>query len=96
MELWIRSQDKLKLLKVNDIAIVKECAYKDWCIETKIGQEYILKDAWYIFINNIKVATYFNEERALEVLDEIQERLTRFNTTADYGCVSNIYEMPKE
>ena len=63
MELWIRSQDNYeaninkRLIKANDIAL-------DYCGEN---------DGYYILTNNIEVAYYHSEERALEVLDEIQK-----------------------
>ena len=106
MELWIRSQDKKRFIKTNDIAIEHTSTYVDWCIETKYGQDYILRDAWYIVINNVKVATYFSEERALEVLDEIQKLINNdgyideeeYNKSS--GCYHQknikVYEMPSE
>ena len=74
MELWIRSQNKKKLYKCDEIDLEKD-AFKDWCIETKIGNDYVVKDSWCIYINNKLFGRYFNEERALEVLDEIQQIL---------------------
>lgn len=60
MELWIRSQDKKRLTKVEDLYIVHDdnnlCDY--------IG-------------NNLvgHLAKYTKKERALEVLDEIQQKI---------------------
>jgi hypothetical protein len=59
MELWIRSQDKEKLLKVNDIAIEMNMIYG-----------YFDKNTEYEHLG-----TYATKERALEVLDEIQSLL---------------------
>ena len=58
MELWIRSQDKIKL--------VNNC---NLYISSEIKNEYIIED-----LNNkyLKLGTYKTKERALEVLDEIQ------------------------
>lgn len=57
MELWIRSQDKEKLLKANDIAIEKNMIYG-----------YFDKSTEYEHLG-----TYKSKERALEVLDDIVE-----------------------
>jgi hypothetical protein len=58
MELWIRSQDKMKLIRVIDIGIFEEqegyTIYYDDSIDNMLG-------------------TYATKERALEVLDEIQK-----------------------
>lgn len=74
MELWIRSQDRKRLYKATELFIEKDI-YKDWCIETEIGHDYITKDVWYICVNQARLGKYFNEERALEVLNEIQNIL---------------------
>ena len=58
MELWIRTQDKKDLIKVDYISY-----------EIAIEDKHIL---WY---KSIDLGTYKTEERALEVLDEIQELL---------------------
>ena len=59
MELWIRSQDKETLIKANDITIEQNMI---------IG--YFDKDTEYEYLG-----TYKSKERALEVLDEIQNIL---------------------
>lgn len=56
MDLWIRSQDREKLLKVNDIAI-----------EMNIIYGYFDKNTEYECLG-----TYKSKERALQILDEIQ------------------------
>ena len=56
MELWIRSQDKEKLLKVDEIHL-------------GLNKQYINSVIW---VNNWIVGEYATKERALEVLDEIQ------------------------
>ena len=90
MELWIRSQDRKRLYKATELFIEKDI-YKDWCIETEIGHDYITKDVWYICVNQARLGKYFNEERALEVLDEIQDLLQN----AYVGSVNRIvYQMP--
>ena len=85
MELWIRSQNKGTLMKVEIL-----------------GQtDGIIKA--YFSNGNIELGTYKNVERALEVLDEIQNALLE-NDRYDFTqppVLSNItnnliFEMPKE
>ena len=70
--MWVRSQDRKRLYKATELFIEKDI-YKDWCIETEIGHDYITKDVWYICVNQARLGKYFNEERAIEVLDEIEK-----------------------
>lgn len=109
MELWIRSQDKEKLLKCNDIAIKNHRydtmdEYGNRCINYK-GYEivgYFDKNTEYETLG-----TYKTKERALEVLDEIHQRLINLQcieiTGADFisqqmkrNGVDCVYEMPKK
>lgn len=82
MELWIRSQDRKLLCRPNKIFI----------------DEYFEKDAYGRFEirSDWGVLGIYTEQKALEVLDEIQEKVKQFNIKTDYGCTSNVYEMPKE
>ena len=87
MELWIRSQDKEKLVKANDIAIEMNMIYG-----------YFDKNTEYEHLGS-----YATKERALDVLDEIQNFML---CNREYGYTANvyinelakcyIYEMPKE
>ena len=98
MELWIRSQDKKKLVKCESISVGGYKSHKDetalWCGQFNCG-------------------TYKTEKRALEVLDEIQNKI-RFISENPNGYYvkdneewnkydkgtfmmpSNVYEMPKD
>ena len=91
MELWVRSQDKKRLLKIDDIGIVDYNGYY-YVVGYKNDKE-------------IKLGEYgfHTATRALEVLNEIQEaQLGNYH----YRCPSNVkvsnkedtivYEMPKE
>lgn len=91
MELWVRSQDKKRLMKVNGLHYV-EC-----------GNTYIINGYGTNEYDNYDIGIYETKERALEVMDEIQEaQLGNYH----YRCPSNvkvsnngnmiIYEMPKE
>lgn len=51
---------------------------------------------WCIYNGDDELGFYENEERALEVLDEIQGILVQYNPLNCQGCVHIIYEMPKE
>lgn len=72
MELWIRSQDREKLLKCNNIAITNNIVDKIDIIKFEgykiVG--YFDKNTEYE-----NLGTYKTKERALEVLDEIQNLL---------------------
>ena len=61
MELWIRSQDREKLCKVHDLCIREN--------QNENNQtNYVIQDIY-------TMGTYKTKERALEVLDEIQNIL---------------------
>lgn len=91
MELWIRSQSKEKLVKVNEI---KYEEYKNVLMDYPIAA---------IIINDKIVQEYKSKERALEVLDEIQNKINLINLGHDFGSPmidlknpTYIYQMPKE
>ena len=90
MELWIRSQDKTRLIKINSLKYIE---YKG--VHSING--YYTNE-----VDNYDLGVYSTKETALEVLDEIQEaKLGNFHCR----CPSNvkvsskedtiIYEMPK-
>ena len=80
MDLWIRSQDRKRLGKIELIEYEKD------------DYGYYLF-GWWDKYNGSRLATYKSEERALEVLDEIEDLMRSL-------CDSNLkmirYEMPKE
>ena len=108
MKLWIRSQDKRRLILTKDLSV-------RWVsLDTNICT---------IVIDTFEVGTYKNEERAIEVLDEIQNLIkptlitTEFHNEIKPGKSKNefdlvmtpseekieilqpnvvVYEMPKE
>ena len=74
MELWVRSQDRIKLIKVDEVKI-----------ETVKGGN------TFIYSHATDLGTYTTRERALEVLDEIQ------NILIDYSKMSRVvYQMPED
>lgn len=94
MNLWIRSQDKKSLRIVSDINIIHED-----------GKMFICN---YMGIANIKLGTYKTEQRALEVLDEIQSKINDIHKDYLMSCMKEkgtyeiiawedfVYEMPKK
>lgn len=106
MELWIRSQDKEKLLKVNGIQY-QNCKL----VENEIIEGNILIGFHNSYDNEI-LGEYKTKERALEVLDEIQSILigkyvTSLNFSAAFSNIKKengkellnqmaVYDMPKE
>ena len=86
MDLWIRSQDKEKLLKVDEMHL-------------GLNKQYVDSNIW---VNNFIVGEYATKERALEVLDEIQSKIATLNFQnhfigTDFNIIeSNIYQMPEK
>ena len=94
MELWIRSQDKMKLAREIDLRIVLEQEGASLIDETT---DYIL-------------GTYKTKERVLEVLDEIEDLLVpKLHHVCDRDLEGNevkvlgldyiqsiVYQMPEE
>lgn len=87
MELWIRSQDKTKLVPINDeLYIPNSKTWKDFGI----------------FYKNEMLGYYKTKERVLEVLDEIQYKINLINLGHDFGSPmidfenpAYIYQMPE-
>ena len=78
MELWIRSQDRKSLVKVNEIKFYERNGH------------YYIGDG---FEDNY--ASYKSKERALEVLDEIQNYICP-NGSINLYDGTRVYELPKE
>ncbi len=93
MELWVRSTAKTNLLKVRFLTIMD-------------GNKFYKKNDWeydgYTICNcNANgtyelLGTYKTKERALEVLDEIQEILVQVNDPNLTILPILVYEMPNE
>lgn len=90
MELWIRSQDRKKLVKSGYLTIFLSGA--NWFIysDTTTGEPF-------------EIGKYKTEERALEVLNEIQKYINggckQYINTGVYHTSKyeyRVYEMPKE
>ena len=90
MELWIRSQDREKLCKVHDLVIRENhSGYGDI--------DYVIQDTY-------TMGTYKTKERALEVMDEIENALlnkwannVKYEEHYDDEKPSSlVYKMPEE
>lgn len=90
MELWIRSQDRHKLELLNNRLLVQE---------TTVNPH----SHWYgVMVDGSYLAEYNSEERALEVLDEIQWKIGSYKSEYnDSGITFKeisvlVYDMPEE
>lgn len=97
MELYIRSQDKLNLVKVNNLSTSYDFDYND------DKHHYTIQEHEY----GTELGYYETKERALEVLDEIQEYINNDcefierKSHTSMGTYTNkiktkVYEMPEE
>jgi cephalosporin-C deacetylase-like acetyl esterase len=97
MDLWIRSQDKTVLAKVYDLRVDIHCGDK-WIIQANLDK----RGEYYV------AGIYKNQERALEVLDEINSCIqtnTGFDIYSKLGGFANdfnnkynlvpVYQMPE-
>ena len=86
MNLWIRSQDKMNLVKIRQISL-------DYSNTKQIIANYMPD----LFENSGKyyelLGTYQTKGRAIEILDEIQDLLQNAYVGASTRIV---YQMPKE
>lgn len=83
MELWIRSQDKMNLVKIRQISLNYQ--NNKQIIANYIPDFYPNSGEYYEFLG-----IYKSKERALEVLDEIQ------NFMRDYACAKKINRLGGE
>lgn len=93
MDLWIRSQDRENLLKTTIVAMEEITENEEYWIYAG-HEEY---DPYKVF------GIYKSKERALEVLDKIQEHIGFLNVEMGAGRFGEldfqadiVYEMPKE
>ena len=86
MELWIRSQDRKKIIKVDEVKM-----------------ETVKEGNTFIYSHTTDLGTYKTKERALEVLNEIQNKINLINLGHDFGSPmidlknpTYIYQMPEK
>lgn len=102
MELWIRSQDKESLIKANNIYIICNCPEMPSTSSYSLYNYNKLKESWF----GDFLGKYKTKERALEVLDDIEDKLINctfakkqngLGETLDFMPNSiYVYTMPKE
>ena len=86
MNLWVRSQDKMNLVKIRQISL--DYQNNKQIIANYVPDFFENSGAYYELLG-----TYKTKERAIEVLDEIQEAiLGNFH----YRCPSNVKVSSKE
>jgi len=76
--MWLRSQDKTELIKVNRVQA------ENYRIYTFPSSD---SASW------VELGNYDTKQRAMEVLDEIQEQLVKQNNTT-FGM--KVFEMPQK
>ena len=86
--MWIRSQDGTELIKVNG----KVGVYQ---MDATCNGRYRLFNEWRIEVDDIDMAVYSTEEKAMKVLDMIQEQLTS-NTIMSFTLAPTVFQMPKD
>ena len=85
--MWVRTQDKEALVYANNFYIMKTRGEEKYEISYFDGDSFV------------KLGFYKSKERALEVLDEIQEKIINFEFGEANEClISNevVYQMPEE
>ena len=94
MDIWIRSQDSESIFKVESVFYSKN-EENEHFIRT-----FIIDD---LHNGIVKLGQYSTKERALEVLDEIQNKINLINLGHDFGSPmidlknpAYVYQMPKE
>lgn len=85
--MWIRIQNKEALVYANNFYIMK----------TKVEEKYEI--SYFDGDSFVKLGFYKSKERALEVLDEIQENICDFENRKSRGCLGYynvVHQMPEE
>lgn len=100
MNLWVRSQDKEKLLKINGLQYQNCKLVENETVETNI------LIGFYSSYENEILGEYKTKERVIEILDEIQDKMLNGAFTMkinglgeELDLIPNpilIYQMPKD
>lgn len=93
MKLWIRTQDKKKLLEAENVWIDSK-TYSNVNNYNSVAIYQEVKH--YIMVDNNVVASYGSMDRCLAVLDEIQTLLINKKKTETIVRDCVVYELPKE
>ena len=104
MGIWIRSQDKKRLIN-SDVFAIEEKRYFQKIngrYTIHIDNEKNIHTDWKILANNLTVGIYSTKEKALKVLDEIQECIEANNSHHNSQwdntphLVYNVFQMPQD
>ena len=93
MKLWIRSQDKEDLIKVDNLGLAYRGKYN---FMDKIGDIDNYCICQFVDDYHVKLETYETKERAIEVLDEIQMRINAIANMDDENYIEIVYKMPEK
>lgn len=92
MNLWIRSQDKTKLMRPINLEVISVTDSTEYAIIS-----------FSEMVGDVTLGFYKSKERALEVLDEIQTKINLINLGNDLGGPmidlknpGHVYQMPGE
>ena len=92
--MWIRSQDKTILIKVKEVYISNNYLKNQWLKELYKNEPTILE--YSIKTNTMKnLGTYTTKEKAMKVLDTIQNNLNNNRTIVEH-CGNEYYISPFE
>lgn len=91
MSLWVRSQDKDKLLKVKNLTLSRM-----WDIDRE--GELQLLDSYFIKEEKIILGVYSSKDKALKVLDYLQIHLLDLENARNNNFALNnyVFQMPQD
>lgn len=78
MDLWIRSQDKEKLVRVDDVVLLNDHPYF-------IGTNIMQPDG-----SLLTLGAYTSKQKALKVINDIQKQMTLANSKEIYNMPSDM------
>lgn len=90
MDLWIRSQDKEELVKINKAISIEEIEDTTKYLKDFGDNHYFIQSEDWI------LGAYKSKERALEVLDEIHDAIAKNEAFVLYSNIGNVSVMSKE
>lgn len=104
--MWIRSQCGEVLVELKENVVISKIIIHGKLKMTSETKGVVGYDEWVISVGNYDVGIYETKERALEVLDEIQNAICESEVWVrqrniqgfenSYNKYKTIYEMPKE
>lgn len=92
--MWIRSQDKELLIKVKEVYISNNSLKNLWLKELYKKETLILN--YLIQTDMTALGTYSTKEKAMKVLDMIQERLFYIERFGAHHTNEIVFQMPQD